>query len=411
VRLRAGTPDQLILSAALCCLQGAERWPFSMAGLNTMPAEEQDACFRSWVARDVLPLIAHAATLAGVELPEKLRDGFAANCKAAKSLLSVQRTELGLLAAKMRAVSAPLMLFRSLDLADNVWPQLPLNSSAARILVHPPQTTEAKTCLAQTGFVQGQLDREKGRVIPATLKELQDQEIRGGKLAAFRKMIRLSELDEFASFLRAENQRPEFLVVGSQVYGVCEIQVHLTVLGGVDIPDTWAKSRSIRLGDESVLGQDPSDMLWTLATCCYHEIMLDVTRPIRAFLDVLAALSKFAAELNWEHIKKVANQYGLEPALYYVLRHAQELLGEQIIPTAQLELFYPLRSEVVRRRDWGDFAPRLFNAEVPYTPFRIEGSDGAELGPATQLNGSADSQESESHRHIPTVSPMRPAAE
>jgi Uncharacterised nucleotidyltransferase len=407
MKLRVGTPDHVILLAALGSLQRSERWPFSAAPVNAMSPEEQDALYASLVARDVAPLVVRAAQLAGAQLPDTIGTKLAAAWRAASVALSAQRSELGLLAAKMRELSAPLLLFRGLDLADHVWPQLPVNSNAVHILIHPPQVSEAKACLAALGFVQGETDRDKGRVIPATAKQLQDLEAKGGKLAPFRKMIRASELDNIAPFLQSGYPRQEFLVVGSQAYLVCEIVVHLTVLAGVDIPDTWAKTRVVKVGDESIFAQDPSDMLWTLATCCYHEIMLDVARPIRAFLDVLAVLVRFAPQLDWNHMKLVANRYGLEPGLYYVLRHANELLGEDFVPTTQLQLFDPTRSGVVRRRDWGDFVPRLFNTEFLYTPFSIERFE-SQPGSSAALNGGTDTQESESKRRAPAPTMTAP---
>jgi Uncharacterised nucleotidyltransferase len=408
MKLRVGAPDHIILSAALCSLQGSERWPLSATSVNAMSPEEQDALFSSLVARDVAPLVVRAAQRASVQLPERIAAKLAAGWRAASMALDAQRSELGLLAAKVREVSAPILLFRGLDVADNVWPQLPVNSNAAHILIHPPQVSEAKACLAAVGFVQGELDRDKGRIIPATAKQIQDQEAKGGKLAAFRKMMRVSELDDIAPFLQSDYPRQEFLVVGSQVYMICEIDVHLTVLAGVDIPDIWAKTRVVKMDDESIFAQDASDMLWTLATCCYHEIMLDVARPIRAFLDVLAVLVRFAPELDWDHIKLVANRYGLEPGLYYVLRHAHELLGEDFVPTAQLQLFDPTRADVVRRRDWGDFGPRLFNTEFFYMPFSIEHCDGGRAGPSAELNGDANAKESESTHRAPAATLTAP---
>jgi hypothetical protein len=379
VKLRIGTQEHVILSAALCVLQGCERWPFSANALNLLRRKGQDALYVALVASDTFPIVARAAQISGVRLSEHLSQKLAMSCRAADVVMNLLRPELARLASKMRNVSAQFLVFKSLDLADHIWPQVAVSSNGFDILVHPPQLNEVKSCLAEMGYTQGILDRNDCRLIPPLPEYIEALESAEPKLFPFSKLIRVPELDEFGSLLRSDYPRQEFIVVGGQVYMSCEVTVHHNVLEGVDVRDLWEKSRTIKVGEEKMLAQDPADMLWSLATRFYHQIMLDVARPIGAYLDVLAVLARFAPALDWDRVKLIANRYGLEPGLYYVLRHSKDLLGEEAIPANVLKLFHPTRSDVVRRRDWGDFIPRLFDRGVLYAPFVIEKVGVSEL--------------------------------
>ncbi len=390
MRLRVGTPDHLILSSALCVLQGASRWALPETA-SALSAEEQDALFAACVASDTVSLLAKGAKLSRVEFAEKLALRLSSADHVAAAALEALRAETGTTIARLREKSAPAMLFKSLDLADNVWPTLPLHTGSADILIHPPQVTVCKTVLRELGYTQSELDRENGRLVEAQIERIQGLEEKAARLFAFRKLIRAPALDHLSAFLRADYLQPDFMLVGDDAYLIAEINVHLTVLTGVDIPDIWERTRTIDLSGDAILAQDPSDMLWTLATGCYHEVMLDVRRPIRSFLDVLAVLTRFSWELDWDRIQLIAKRYGLEPGLYYVLRHAGDLLGASVVPQDRLHSFYPGRSDVVRRRDWGDFVPRLFATDALYVPLSLDTPDSPD-DLAVTLNGTAESE-------------------
>ena len=234
-----------------------------------------------------------------------------------------------------------------------------------------------KLSLTRQGYEQAEIDRENGRLFATKPRQIEELESKGLRLAPFRKLLRTPALDPFAEFLSTHLPDREFIVLNGSVYLACELSIHLTVLSGVGVQDVWDKTRDVSLLGETLQAQDPSDILWSVATGCYHETMLDVQRPLRTFLDVLAVVKRFASVFDWERIKLLSTRYGLDPGLYYVLRHAHELLGNDAIAQEHVDLFHPERADVVRRRDWGDFVPRLFGRGVLYSPLIIpNGHDG-----------------------------------
>jgi hypothetical protein len=264
------------------------------------------------------------------------------------------------------------MLFKGADCADAVWPRMPRISTVLEVLIQPPQLEEARAALIEAGHVQGTLAPETGQIAPAPLETIRESERRQPRLFPFLKLIRVPELDGLAAALTIDYARPEFLVQEDRVYFVCETHIHYNVTFEIDVRDLWRQSRTLEIGGESILGQTPTDMVWVWATRAYFETLLGTTRPMLAFFDVLALLERFSAEIDWARIRKIAHEYALEPVLYYVLRHANELLGRPVVPQSTLRQLYPVRVGVERRRDRGDFVSRLFDGDLTVEKLEIE---------------------------------------
>jgi Uncharacterised nucleotidyltransferase len=393
MRLQIDSPEFFVVSAALSVLNGPDRSPFPEKRLDELSAEALNSFCATTIANDTFQLVARALESKDSLAPETFSKILAQATEVARVATDMVKGQALTFVAGMRAASAPVLLFRSLDLAENVWPQLPVGVGTAEFVIQPPQISSCKTILARQGYEQADIDRESGRLTPTKPRQIEELETKGLRLAPFRKLLRVPALDPFSEFFVSYLPAREYLVLNGSVYLACEFTIHLTVLSGVGVQDIWEKTRGVALLGETVQAQDPSDMLWSLATGCYHETMLDVQRPVRVFLDVLAVLKRFATVFDWDRIKFLATRYGLDPGLYYVLRHANELLGDDVIPQERVDLFHPERTDVVRRRDWGDFVPRLFGSGVLYTPLILptarDGQDGLDRAPAGEVDSLA----------------------
>ena len=182
------------------------------------------------------------------------------------------------------------------------------------------------------------------------------------ELAAFRRLVPEPDLRSPGLAAAAERVEDLGMVVGAEAFLIAEIDLHFNISNGIDVEDVWRNPRAIRVMGRDATGMSPETLVWFLASRFYHELIVIDQHNFRLFLDLLAVLHRYGRSIRWKEVLAVAHRYGLEPCLYYVLRHARELLGQARIPDRVVTALRPDRPGVDRRHDWGDFTARLFGA-------------------------------------------------
>jgi Uncharacterised nucleotidyltransferase len=372
MKLNAGSVGHIALSSAVRVLTGVDCRDVLESTFERMSAEEARLFCNELIAQKVFPVVARAIELQGICLPEEVVRYMNAITRAANGVLWLYKREIVSFAKEMRARSAPVMMLKGIDLAENVWPQLPRVMADLDVLVQPSQIGDAKAVWRSLGYQQGYLDRAQCAITPFYARsEIRPMDEEHYEIGIFRRIVRVPEMDNQGEFL-TEQWRNNFFHIGDSTYFVLEIDVHYSVHRDIDAVGMWNRPRVIARNGESIFALSPENLILVIALRCYLESMTTKVNahPIHLFLDTLAVLVKFSAELDWDEVERHATQYQFLSPLYYVLRHANEVLGENMVPETYLERWQPRRAGNDRSRDFGDFLPRLFD-NLDFIPLQI----------------------------------------
>jgi hypothetical protein len=191
------------------------------------------------------------------------------------------------------------------------------------------------------------------------------------EIGILRRIVRVPQMDELGEFL-AEQWTNNFFHIGKTTYTVLEIDVHYNVLREIGALRMWNRPRVVVRHGEEILALSAENLILLIALRCYLESMPTKvnSHPIHLFLDTLVVLVRFAAELNWDEVERHATQHKFLAPLYYVLKHANEVLGGKNIPGSYLNRWEPKSPGNDRSRDFGDFIPRLFD-HLDFIPLEI----------------------------------------
>lgn len=240
--------------------------------------------------------------------------------------------------------------------------EVPRSMSDLDFLVRPMDLPSVEVALATAGFRQGVFDREN--LSTRTVAEDVKQEVEAGKaeLVEFGKIVLLPELSSLreeigSQFGPASHHR--MVVLGRDVYVYVALDVHVNLAEGFALEDAWRGMREVSLPDgATLLGQSFTDMVWFLAARLYHETLLDGRATVRAFVDIVAVLNRYADRIDWGRLLEIGNKYKLQPSLFFVLWHVNELLGP-VAPDWLLKALDPRGPTSDRSHDWGDFVPKM----------------------------------------------------
>ncbi len=96
--------------------------------------------------------------------------------------------------------------------------------------------------------------------------------------------------------------------------------------------EIWRRAQPLQLQGVSTLVLSPEDNLLFMA----NHLSKNDFHLLKFLGDIAELLKKYEASLNWDYITKSAQSIQMEPALYYALRRAKELLRAPV-PTSSLE--------------------------------------------------------------------------
>jgi Uncharacterised nucleotidyltransferase len=372
MELKAGSVGHLAISSALRVLRGVDCREALETTFGRLSAEDARLFCKELIAQKVFPVVARAIELQGVCLPEEVACYKNAMTGAADRVLRLYEREIASFAKEMRTHSAPVLMLKGIDLAENVWPQLPRVMADLDVLVQPSQLEEAKAAWRSLGYQQGFLNRAQCAISPFYARsEIRALDEDHYEIGIFRRIVRVPEMDDRSAFL-AEHWRNNFFHIGNATYLVLEVDLHYSVLREISAVEMWNHPRVVARNGEDIFALSAENLLSIIALRCYLESMTtkENVHPIHLFLDTLAVLVKFSAELNWDEIERWATQHKFISPLYYVLRHANEVLGEAIVPENYLMRWQPRNPGNDRSRDFGDFVPRLFD-HLEFIPLQI----------------------------------------
>jgi hypothetical protein len=311
------------------------------------------------IREKMVPMLDSYARATGLDLgevPSRLTSVFAA-------ISSLHYRELEAVVQNLRALEVEIALMKGGDLDLSVYSaRLARSMSDLDILVRPVDVAAVESSLLAAGFQQGLFDRKSLTIRTLSPEVKREAEAGKAELVEYGKLVRLGDLapfrPEILKYFGPESHH-RMVVLDRDVYVFVALDVHVNLAEGFEVEDAWHQMRTVTLpGGTPLLGQSLTDLLWFLAIRLYHETLLDNRPTLRAFVDVVAVLEKFAAAVDWPYLVSIARKYKLQPSLYFVLWHCNEMLGD-VVPEATLEELDPLNSTSDRSHDWGDFVPKM----------------------------------------------------
>lgn len=100
--------------------------------------------------------------------------------------------------------------------------------------------------------------------------------------------------------------------------------------------DIWHHARPLQLQGVATKVLSPEDNLLFLA----NHLTKQGTHLLKSLGDIAELVKKYEAVLNWHYIVESARSWQIEPAVYYTLRRAKDLLGAPV-PVSRFEALRP----------------------------------------------------------------------
>lgn len=359
--------SRLLLAAGLWVATG--RRFDDLIPQNFDPGADGNRLIELAIREKMIPMLdsfSRATALDLGEVPSRLTSVFA-------EVSALHYRQLEGIIQNLRTQEIEIALLKGGDLDLSIYgAALPRSMSDLDILVRPVEVAAVEAALAAAGFQQGIFDRKSLTI--RTISEEVKHEAEAGKaeLVEYGKAVRLRDIASFRTeILRyfGPESHHRMVALDRDVYVFVALDVHVNLAEGFEVEDAWHQMREITLpGGTPTLGQALTDLVWFLAVRLYHETLLDNRPTLRAFVDIAAVLEKFAAEIDWSYLLFIAKKYKLQPSLYFVLWHVNEVLGD-VVPAATLKELDPLGSTSDRSHDWGDFVPKMLG-ELSVHPLR-----------------------------------------
>jgi len=322
------------------------------------------ALFERAVRERMLPTVAAYAERFNLEV------GTAPACvsRAARAVAELHYAHLGPIVASLAERGVEVMLLKGGDLDLTLHRrQISRTMSDLDIMVKAPAVPMVQEVFAEAGYIQGAFDPEDLEVRPydSATKAALEEDL--SELVDFLKVVALPEVAPLRDAIEEYCDEDRLLFAGHEAYCVLAYDVHTNLSVGFDVRESWRNPRSIQLPDgTAVYAQNHNDMLWFLAARVYHEVLLHTRCAMRYFIDVVAILHHLGEEIDWGRILEMAQKYKLHPSLYYVLWHANEILGD-VVPPEILDACHLMNPAADRTHDWGDFVPKMLG-EMSISP-------------------------------------------
>lgn len=374
-RLSPGPVERALLGAGLWTLTKSIPPALRVDPEELAPSAVSTALFVRAFGSKMLPILTPYLSAIGAGVPREETEVVEVYRHKMAALFSDLDPILDALAAN----GVETLILKGSDLAVTAYPAgMPRMMADVDLLVKAPYLPIASAVFRDAGFIHGRVDIATLKITPLT--DAETSEIRDShyEMPPFVRIRPLPGAEAYQEVIRERLSNAYFTVVGSEVFFGQGYDVHFNVSENIEIGDLWEQTRTIELPSGRTAGaQSPTALLWFLAARAYHETMLESVPSLRPFIDVLAALRLHAGAIDWDWLLHIAGKYELQPSLFYLFWHANDLLGP-VVPESVLEACRPDQPGVSRFHDWGDPMPKLLStvavASALRTPARAVAS-------------------------------------
>lgn len=357
-RLSPGPVERALLGAGLWTLTGHVP-PVLRVDPDELAAPGVAAALYPRAFRSkMLPMVTRYLAAIGVPVPCEETDVVEVYARKMAALFS----DLDPIVDALTANGVETLILKGSDLAISAYPPGLVRMMAdIDLLVKPPYLPVAAAVFREAGFIHGRVDIAALKITPLTEAEANEIKDSHYEIAPFVRIRTLPGAEVHRAVIRERLGNAFFTVAGDEVFFGQGYDVHFNVSENIEIGDLWEQTRTIALpSGRPVDAQSPTALLWFLAARAYHETMLESVPSIRPFIDVLAALRLHAGAIDWDWLLHIAQKYELQPSLFYLFWHANDLLGP-MVPERVVEACRPDQPGVSRYHDWGDPMPKLLS--------------------------------------------------
>jgi hypothetical protein len=225
------------------------------------------------------------------------------------------------------------------------------------------------------GYVQGLWDCETDSLTPYDLAEVAAEEAQHYELVAFLKRVRAEV--PVATFLVPRSWRKQHLKCSVRPDGAVSfalfVDFHHNLDQAFDLEDAWRGVTRESLLGRSVPVQSLTGLVWFLAARLYHEAFQFNSAKLSTFGDLDAILTRRPSAVDWQELGRVAEKYGMQAPLYYVLAQLQDLTRAPV-PSSILDRLRPDPLGLPLANDWGDILPKLLSRLTRFQAALTDGS-------------------------------------
>ncbi len=362
------TPEEnLLLLTSRPYLSGSEE--ASLERLLSLPLQWEYVLWRGEFFR-TLPLIWYH--LGRLHLQQKVPSDVQ-NYLAAWSELSQIRSqllfrELMTISAAFDAEGLPYFLLKGTAVVPLFYPDPFIRPMLdLDIMIQPQDALAARQVMLDLGYLHAVWNPDNNVVTPVPPRDIAEYQSDHYELPIFMRTVSAPVSIPAELVPRSWRRKHLKCYIGPNQIGSFPVFVdlHLNLSLDFDLADVWAGVSREPIFGHALPVQSPTGMIWFLAARLYHEAFQFNTFKLSMFGDLHTILHQRGQAIEWDCIIAVAEKYGMQPSLFYVLAQLKQITGVAV-PTSVLDRLRPDQLGVPRSHDWGDLIPRLFSRVVLY---------------------------------------------
>lgn len=225
-------------------------------------------------------------------------------------------------------------------------------------LIKRSQLLKADAVIKALGFRQGDIDRNTA----LNQHELHITEIPKNELEwvinnhhETHPYVAFTRVNELKSYKTILEKYTKIYDSGEPIL-ITYIDLHQSIAAGFDEDDIWAGTVISKIEEVEYIGLSPEVYLCLLFGRAYSVTQIYNDPTICAYVDGMRIL--VSKKINWEKLFSLSCKYNFHAPFYYCLSHANKMLGEDFVPTSQINIY---RESLLSRREYdlGDFYPKL----------------------------------------------------
>jgi hypothetical protein len=280
--------------------------------------------------------------------------------------LSAQRT--GVLLAELRAILDAFdaagirsALLKGTALAPLLYPEPGMRAMLdLDLMIFPDDVAAAVRVMHDLQYEHAVWNPDTDRVVPLAHHQIAEYRAPHYELPAFMKRVRTPTSVPPRIVPRSWRRKHLKCFVhpdGTVTFAIF-VDLHTNLSEGFDLEDVWRGASREPVLDRTAEVQSMTGMVWFLASRLYHEaFQLNVCK-LSMFGDLHVILTKRFQDVDWNEVVRIAEKYGLQPSLFYVLTQLGFLTTARI-PDEVLTRLRPNPRNVPASHDWGDILPKL----------------------------------------------------
>jgi hypothetical protein len=318
----------------------------------------------------ILPAVWYHVRRLGLDgtLPEHVRTYLESWSGISERRSEVLLRELGAVTGALERAGLEYFLIKGTALAASLYPTPSMRPMLdLDVVIKPHAVREARTAMRSLGYQHALWDADTDAMTvlpPHRIAEYREQHY---ELPAFMKRV-AAPVSVPAELVPASWRRKHLKCHlrgdGTATFAVF-VDLHLNLSFDFDLADVWSGVRHERILGRDLPVQSATGMVWFLAARLYHEAYQLNSFKLSMLGDLHTVLHCRGDAVDWQEVVGVAEKYGMQPSLFYILSHVRSMTGAPV-PDEVLEALRPERLGLPQTHDWGDVMPKILSRTVVF---------------------------------------------